>query len=313
MTNITNFNSSANINQLNTDYRAEIVALNLIKIYKEVDQIVLKRLGNNNRSFKKDVDKVSTKFNDFDETTVVIETFRESIYDYLPEGIFHPPTLGKAYDNIDQIITQIKKQKEIETDARTFFEPFELAGYYTELGVLHLENQYDIIEESNILVETISGLWSLLAELDIHTARVFIYLLPFFHAVRGNKQWFEKCLMAFLKVPIKITLAPHVVRNTDTLSAWNTADDQLGVSTVLSGDHPDGQRNWAIHIGPIPYEIIDQYIPQTGLRKLLNRLYEFCIPLNIEVEEEFITKNNEEAFTLSDEGNTSILGYSTFI
>jgi hypothetical protein len=310
----TNLGNGVNFNNLNTDYKAEIVALNLIKIYKEIDQIFLKRLGNSSRSFKKDINSISASVYEFDETTVSIETFRESIYDYLPEGIFHTPTLGKAYDNIDQVVSQIKKQKEIEDNARKFFEPFELETYFAELGALHMENHYDILEESNLLIETISELWPLLSELDTQTARVFIYLLPFFHSVRGNKRWFEKCLMAFLKVPVNITFIPNIIKNTDTISdVVGNVDPQLGISTVLSGDHMDGQRNWCINIGPIPYEVLDQYVPQSGLRKLLNRLYDFCIPLNIEVIEEFITEKDEESFRLSDDGNTSILGYSTFL
>lgn len=303
-----------NFNNLNTDYKAEIVALNLIKIYKELDQIFLKRLGSNNRSFKKDIESISTSVHEFDETSVSIETFRESIYDYLPEGIFHTPTLGKAYDNIDQVVSQIKKQKEIEDNARKLFEPFELETYFAELRALHVENQYDILDESNLLIETISELWPLLSELDSQTARVFIYLLPFFHSVRGNKKWFEKCLMAFLKVPVNITFVPNIIKNTDTVSDFaGNSDPQLGLSTILSGDHMDGQRNWCINIGPIPYDVLDKYVPQSGLRKLLDRLYDFCIPLNIEVIEEFITEKEEESFRLSDDRNTSILGYSTFL
>lgn len=306
--------STININNLHTDYKAEIVALNLVKIYSEANQIFLKRLGNNDRSFKKDVDNIATQAYEFDETTISIETFREGIYDYLPEGIFHTPTLGKAYTNIDQVVHQIKKQKEIEEDARKLFEPFELETYYVELVALHMENKYDILEESDLLTKTISELWTLLSELDTQTARVFIYLLPFFHSVRGSKQWFEKCLMAFLKVPVHITFVPNMIKNTDTVSgAMDNADPQLGISTILSGDHMDGQRNWRINIGPIPYDILDQYVPQSGLRKLLKRLYDFCIPLNVDVVEEFITERKEESFLLSDESNTSILGYSTFL
>lgn len=307
-------NDKVYFNNLSTDYKAEVVALNLIKKHKEIDYVFLKRLGSNNRTFKKDVNKILTKLFDFDETIVSIETYRESIYDYLPEGVFHKPTLGKIYDNIDQIIEQIQVQRKIEEDARKFFEPFELESYFTELAALDLESQYDILDGSYLLKETIAELWPLLDELDPETANIFIYLLPFFHTVRGNKKWFEKCLMAFLKIPVNITFIPNVIKNTDEISiVLESEDPQLGISTIINGNHFDGQQNWCINFGPIPYDVLDQYVPQSNLRKLLRRLYDYCVPLNIEIVEEFTTEKKEESFRLSSEQNTSILGYSTFI
>ncbi len=308
-----NINTQLDYNDLYTDYKAEVVALNLMKYYREVDDIFIKRLGNNNRSFHKDVKNVVPHFYELEEKVVFIETYREGIYDYLPEGVFHPPSLGDIRKGIDNIIAQIQKQKKIEHNARKFFQPFELEVYYMELKALLVECDYDITSHSDLLMDTISELWPLLRSLDRDTARIFIYLLPYFHAVRGNKTWFEKCLSAFLQVNITITFTPNQINDIEEVSGSLVLSGmQLGISSILSGPHFDGERNWAISIGPIPYESLNHYMPQAQLRQLLQIIYSYCLPATIKIEEHFITEQKQESFLLNNKNN-SRLGYSTFL
>src|SRR5699024_3524729 len=185
--------------------RAEILALNLIKYYTCLDEVYLNRLGSNNRTFNKDIDNITSKVYDLGELIVSIDTYREGIYDYLPEGLFHPLSLGDQLSSVENIVKQIKKQKKIEAETRKFFQPFELESYYLSLSALAKENEFDITGNSRLFLETMKDLWPLLDKLDADTAETFIYILPFFHEERGNKSWFEKCMSAFLKITVKIT------------------------------------------------------------------------------------------------------------
>jgi hypothetical protein len=47
--------------------------------------------------------------------------------------------------------------------------------------------------------------------LDKQNAYIFIYILPFFHQIRGDKRWFERCMTAFLQTPVKVTFAPMLL------------------------------------------------------------------------------------------------------
>jgi hypothetical protein len=301
-------------NTLHSDYKAEIVALNLMKYYADVDQVFLKRLGSNNRPFNKDIENISSQVHELGELIVSISSFREGMYDYLPEGIFHPPSLGSYKSRIDNVIVQIQKQKAIETSARNFFLPFELECFFLELNALAKENEFEITDRSELFLNTIKELWPLLDALDKDTAKVFIYLLPFFHTVKGNKEWFEKCLMAFLQVPVQITFVPNQVSDIRAASdAISLSNFNLGISMVLSGEHMDGERNWAVHYGPISYGDIAKYVPYSDLRKLLKILYDYCLPATVEVEEHFIMDKNDHSFLLDKYQDTSRLGYSTFL
>lgn len=301
-------------NTLYSDYKAEIIALNFLKYYKEIDQVFLKRLGSNNRSFNKDIEDISSQVHELGELIVSISSFREGLYDYLPEGLFHPPSLGNHKTRIDDIIGQIQKQKKTEADARNFFQPFELEPYFLELNALAKENEFEITDNSELLLSIFNELWPLLDELDKDTAKVFVYLLPFFYKVKGNKKWFEKCLMAFLQVPVSITFIPNRVKDIKAASdSISLSNFHLGISTVLSGEHMDGERNWAINFGPIPYDEIEKYIPHSDLRKVLRVLYDYCLPATVEVKEHFVLNKNSKSFFLDKQQETSRLGYSTFL
>ncbi|MDR0792033.1 MAG: type VI secretion system baseplate subunit TssG [Chitinophagaceae bacterium] len=303
-------------NDLHTDYKAETVALNLMRFYQDIEQIFFNRLGNNGRPFHKDVKAITGTLQHSEEKTVYIDSFRESIYNYLPEGIFHHPSLGSYHtgSGISNVVFQIQKQKEVENSARKFFHLFEMETWYLELSALLVESEYDFVSNSNLLIEIVKDLWPLLSALDTHTARVFIYMLPFFHAARGNKWWLEKCLKAFLQLPVSISFVPHKIEDiAETSDSLVLSNIRLGISSVLIGSHFDGERNWAIHIGPIPYSDLKHFMPLSNYRKLLALIYNYCIPVTVQIEEYFITNKTENSFTLGKNNDTGILGYATFL
>lgn len=307
-------NNKAAYNHLQTDYKAEIIALNLLKYNKEVDHVMIKRVGGHDRSSSKDIKTVQEEYDEFDEKTVIIETHREGLYDYLPEGLFYPPSLGDVGNDISDIRKKVQRQREVESNARKLFQPFEMEASYTELNALSVENQYDIISEDGILTQTISELWPLINLLDACNAKIFVHLLPFFHAARGDKKWFEKCLSAFLQVPVNVTFVPNQITDiADISESLVLSQIHLGVNSMLSGSHFDGERNWAVHYGPIPYERLRDYIPGTNLRKLLQIIYDYCLPATVTAEENFVTEKKASSFSLADEGNNNLLGYSTFL
>lgn len=314
MTEVLEIGNKTEHNHLETDYKAEIIALNLLKYNKEVDHIFIKRVGGNDRSSSKDIKTVKEEYNALDERTVVIEAHREGLYDYLPEGVFYPPSLGDASSDIDDIRKKIQRQRTIESNARKLFQPFEMEACYTELNALLAETQYNIISESDTLTQTMGELWPLIRLLDAHSAKIFVHLLPFFHSARGDKKWFEKCMSAFLQVPVKVTFVPNQITDiADISESLVLSQMHLGVSSMLSGSHFDGERNWAVHFGPIPYDRLRDYIPGSHIRKLLQTMYGYCLPATVTVEEDFITEKQNTSFYLTDDGNNNLLGYSTFL
>lgn len=304
-----------NYNKLQTDFKAEAVAVNLLKYHRTVSNIFIERVGVNDRAYLKDIKSISSSYLGFDEEVFTIESYREGIYDYLPEGLFHPPSLGASRKNVDTVVREIRKQKRVEDDARKFFRPFELEVFFTEISSLLKESEFDITSNTDALLETVSELWPLIDMLDKQSAYIFIHILPFFHQIRGDKRWFERCMTAFLQVPVKVTFSPNVIdeieKNDDSMLLGNS---RLGVTYIPSGRHMDGQRNWVVNIGPIPYTEMKKYIPASPFRKVLQTLYDYFLPVTVDIEENFVTEKVEYSFSLEDEDrNASRLGYSTFL
>ncbi|WP_312991958.1 type VI secretion system baseplate subunit TssG [Chryseobacterium flavum] len=302
-------------NKLQTDFKAEAVAVNLLKYHRAVSNIFIERIGVNDRAYLKDIKSISSSYLGFDEEVFTIESYREGIYDYLPEGLFHPPSLGASRKNVDSVVREIRKQKRVEEDARKFFRPFELEVFFTEISALLKESEFDITSNTDSLLETVSELWPLVNMLDRQNAYIFMHILPFFHQIRGEKRWFERCITAFLQVPVEVTFSPNVIdeieKDNDSMLLGNS---RLGVTYIPSGRHMDGQRNWVINIGPIPYEEMKKYIPGSPFRKVLQALYDYFLPVTVDVEENFITEKQEYSFSLEDDHrNASRLGYSTFL
>ncbi len=304
-----------NYNKLQTDFRAEAVAVNLLKYHRAVSNIFIERIGINDRAYLKDIKSISSSFLGFDEEVFTIETYREGIYDYLPEGLFHPPSLGASRKNVDTVVREIRKQKRVEEDARKFFRPFELEIFFTEISALLKEFEFEITSDTDTLLETVSELWPLIKMLDPQNAYIFIYILPFFHQIRGDKKWFERCMSALLQVPVEVSFTPNIIdgieESNDSLLLGNA---RLGVTYIPSGRHMDGLRNWVVNIGPIPYHEMKKFIDGHPFRKVLQALYDYFLPVNVDVEENFITEKKEYSFALEDdERNASRLGYSTFL
>ena len=300
------------INELDTDYKAEVVAAALLQQNIDAERIFVKRKGINNRARNKDIINIRKDVISFNEEHIIIETNRESIYNYLPEGIFHSPTLGGLDKNIEDIIEQVRKQKKAEQDGRKFFEPFELETYYTELAALQIENSFD--QNNDQLLNIIKNLWPLLAEIDSENAKIFIYLLPFFHQVRGNKIWFQKLMTAFLEVPVFVTYRINKVDEPEHFEDLLLSKTILGISSLLCGSHSDGNKNWQVNIGPIDSNEIYKYIPGSAFNKLLQTVYDYCVPATVACYQHCITKATKNSFTLSPTYcNENFLGYTTFI
>lgn len=301
-------------NNLETDFKAEVVAKGLLQNAIPFNQLMARRLANNSRSFNKDVKALTLSHFDWDENAVVIETYKDSIYDYLPEGMVHKPNLGSMKNGIENIILEIRRQKEAENNSRAFFQPFEMESFYTLLAATIEESNYDNCNKKNKNIEVIGSLWPLLHSLHPDTAQIFIYLLPFFHQVRGNKAWFEKCMIAFLQLNVTVTFEPNIVDSIEDDDSLLLSNMLLGISSILNGKHTDGERNWIVNIGPIPYTSLKDYLPESKFRSLLKEIYSYCLPATAIVFENFITEKETTSFVLPlGNEDKNFLGFSTFL
>lgn len=312
--NINKIVSEKKYNKLQTDFRVEAVATNILKYHNPEANILIQREGLNDRAYLKDIKNIKSSYFDLDEENIIIETYREGIYDYLPEGVFHPPSLGTSSRNVESVVKEMRRQKVVESNARKFFQPFELEFFYTHVAALLKESEFDSESKKDSLLEFAIEIWPILGKINPESAKTLVNILPFFHEVRGNKTWLEKFLSAFLRVPVEITFSANCIKAQDDkegITALGKA--RLGMTLISMGNHMDGDKNWVINIGTIPYSELYNYIPGNPFRQLLREIYEFFVPVSVKVLENFITEKSENSFQMNRNNNTNRLGYSTFL
>lgn len=304
-------------NKLQTDFKLEAVAANIVRHFCNNGKVMIRRVGINDRAYLKDIKNISVQYNDLDEERIVLETYREGIYDYLPEAVFHPPSLGFNGKNIESVVKEIRRQKVVEKSARDFFQPFELEIFYAEVNALLKEAEiFDSSDTYSSLLEIIADLWPILKKLDRSSAKTFIFILPFLYSVKGNKNWIERFMTYFLGTEVQINFVPNTVdTNEEGSESFRLGGGNLGVTSILSGDHKDGNLNWEITIGAIPHEQIEKYVDGHPFRDLLQEIYDIFMPVNVFVKEKFVVENISQSFTIGKEikNNTNVLGYSTFL
>lgn len=300
-------------NEQDTDYKAEVIAYAIWKKYSELDGVLLKRLGSNNRNFHKDVKQIKVAFLSEKENSISVETYREGLYDYLPEGLFHPPSFKNSRQTIVEVVEQIRQEKKVEQKLRDFFQPFELEVYFSHLKVLALVDCFDGMKQRDQLIQIFEELWPILKLLEDQDARLFIGLLPHLHANRGKKTWVEKCLVALLRIPVCIHFTSSKIAPFDKFHQEVVLGKiQIGLTTVLTEAYWDGANDWTIEFGPLAYEELHLYLEGSPLRTLLQSFYDYCLPVSVAVVETFITLKQEQAFSL-DKTNYCRLGYSTYL
>ncbi len=301
------------VDALQEDFKAELVAVT--KLHREDDftKIVFRRLGANARPHTKDIYEVYERLSVLDSTNqIFIDTFRKSLYDILPENLFHPPTLGGLGKTTEEVILEIQQQQRNEAEARKFFLPFEQEASYVEMQALLIELMFDNKVANNNLLKLFEADWPILKELPPITALAFIYVLPILHEVRGKKNWIEKCLAFILGYPISITERYRTKKIESHTIAFVIGKSSLNLDTNLPGIQYDGLPEWEIKIGPLPEKNIEKVLPGSSFKKLFDLLLNYFIPMHIFTTYSIHSKKQKQTIFSIEPGSTR-LGYTFYL
>ena len=104
--------------------KAEALCAALLEHGYAFDDLILKRLGTFKRSFSNDIEAVSARA-DNTEGRLEISLNRDSLYDRLPEGLFHQPRGKGSGAAVTEMVKEFRRYREEEKEARKFFQPIE--------------------------------------------------------------------------------------------------------------------------------------------------------------------------------------------
>ena len=298
------------LQKMESDFKAEVIATQWLSYEQDVAKFVIERLGNIPRTHTKDVYHSYTDISQVNlDSYTVLQSFRQSIYEAVPENVFHPPTLGGLGKTQEEILEEIKHQRKKENEARTFFKPFEQEAPYLEMQALMLELMFEKKATYDNLYKLFEQGWPVISRLPYDTALSFIYILPILNEVRGKRQWIEKCLTFLTGFPVSIRESYTQETVAKNNGGFVTGVSYLGVNTTFSGALSDGECSWILTVGPVAEPVAGNILPQSGFENLLDVLLEYMAPSNLFIKKRILVMA-EEPTMLTDDPASGRLGFT---
>jgi hypothetical protein len=272
-------------------------------------------VGNKKRSYRKDVNFFKISKGERTEK-IEIEVNRQGIYDYLPEGLFHQPfSSKKGDDNNNQIIEEIKRQRENEKRARMFFLPIENEIFLHRLDLTKLENDLFLnnSESRNKYIDLIKH-WRLSNIFSSSQIVEIIRFFPYLHLFRNKIKYIESCMTKMINYNVQITKVKNlpVKLNDDNLS-WKLGEKDLGLETILSSEVNLYKTKYIVNIGEIIRNDYKKLLPHTENIKIINNLTNLFFSADSLQEINIFASKEENKLILSKEDNESFLGFNSYI
>jgi len=299
-----------------TDYRAEVIAAEMVENGISADQIVILMSGPLKRSYTKDVETIADEISYYDHKEYFsLKTPKEGIYDMLPEGLFHLPNSHTSTKTEKEIIDSIKRRRKEEANARRFFLPFEAAIRHLSVQMALYENELDKRSQYDELIKIFSPHWRIFEYLDTRQANIFIHILPVIHDIRDDHRVIEEIFELIFLLPVHIMLCQPLSKKNNSANLSGLGNSRLGVDFTTGNDTNDGEDEIAINIGPLNNEQFKQFVPGATGSKILGLLCDYLLPVHINAVTELELHEANKITRLPDEENdmNSVLGADTYL
>jgi len=301
-------------NDLFTDIKTEIVAAGLIEQGYDPNRILITREGASRRNWNKDIEDLYLEFSQFDlKDYLHIKSNRASIYDILPEGMFHKTSQNRLQRDKEDVIDEIKLHRREEFFARRFFQLFEVEiDSQTTKAYVH-EAKYDKKISNNEFTNIFLSYWPILRLLKREQAIFFLHTIPLLNKIRNKFEEAAEAMSLILDTPVKIE--PVKIQHKDEGNEINSnlGNNRLGIDWVLGNSFDDGLFDIKVTLGPLCGEEMRNYLGEENGSKILDYLCRLLLPGNVFVIKDYIIVQKEAQFRLSDENYTSYLGINSFL
>lgn len=298
-----------NLNNFDTDYKAAVLAAELVEAGFDLDLLFIWPAGSSRRNFSKDVQAVEwhTPANGL-RSMLCIKSSREGLYDMLPEGLFHQPVPYSSTRTTEEIIDQIKRYKEEEKQARKFFLPLEAEINRFRILIEMRENKIDKKNIYDDLLKIFHPGWEIFSLLDQQQANIFLHMLPFLHEAKSDLGKLTHLLQLLLQMPAEISFEPAGAQHAAPGS--RTGECTLGVDMICGEYFDEGDEAMVIRIGPVSAAAALQLFPGERLEKIVRWLVAYFVPAETTVHLQTDILPEERRAVLNE---AAVLGYTAFL
>jgi len=298
------------INEIPIDLRVEVVVADILQSGFVATDIFVRPVGIFKRRFNKDIDSAEVvEFNNHQQA-VFVKTPRESIYDMLPQILFHnPPSRNSlALKSASSMIEDYKIRVQEEKEARRFFSAYEIEFYKQRISnAMYEQKLTDSISYKMDNAEFLSY-WGLPKIFNNRQKGILFYLFPVFHKIRGVIPYMQQVYEMILNqnIIIEKTHSDKLEFNKHISCLGNM---RLSADSCLSGGYNNFLDTFVIRVMDVLPEKIADYLPGTSNIRILEKLNDYFIPFFCETEITILAKQNP--FMLSEANKNSCrLGYS---
>jgi len=290
------------------DARAEMILTELLAGKVDMDQILIRPQGLHNRPFKRDIYAVQTSGNRFKR--IEFQLSREGLYDYLPKGMFFPLKDSSPRLSASQMTDNVRKNKIITDNARTFFTPFD-----TVFNMARVEAEQqgrtlsDIVGEGNF--GPLGIIWELPAEMSLREKGLLIMLLPFSRTIGSKPELLSGLYSLFFNTSFTVS-APRLNTTYDPCEGAPLNDCHLGYSSVLGGNVSSIQSEVEIKYELNSTAEADLFAPDERNDQLLNYLNGLFLLADSEIIKQPDMAKIKNHYILDDDQKI-ILGYSSYL
>jgi type VI secretion system (T6SS) VasB/ImpH family protein len=302
------------INELPLDLRVEIVIGDIINSGYHATDLFIRPAGLFQRKFQKDILKAEVIEFKNHQQAVLVNTSRESLYDMLPEVLFHNPPAknSKVFKSVRDMIDDYKRRVTEEKEARKFFMLYEIEFYRQRIANAMQERHLaDAVSYSMDDTEILSY-WHLPEFFDNRQKGILFYLFPVFHQIRGALDYMQEVYRLVLKETITIERNDCMQELHYDNTALTLGNMILSSDTIIGKSYHYYYPSITVKAGPLSKEQIYDYLPGGKNIRILKKLNEYFIPLFCEAEIKIETVKNAWVLN-SNEKNESRLGYSMYL
>lgn len=222
--------------------------------------------------------------------TVVLN--ENSLYDFLPEGLFHQPQIG-VEKNTKQYVSEHIRYKEEERAARLFFAPFDefILGAKVNINLLS-ERWRSQLHEDELAIQ--AALYDLSWALSKPHLAVLISVLNEVNNHTSATSKLELLIHRLYNLEAKVTACTSVYFPTEYCH-----DILLGFNSILSQDSGVALNQWRVCIQLESIATYEEYQNDVQKKEILAIATDRWLPLGTELVWQWETNNIEAAIESS--------------
>lgn len=298
-----------------TDIRAEVLVSGLREQEYDPERTLILRQGDARRGFSKDIEMLRSEYSQYDLTDYLyIYVNRKSLYDELPEGLFHQHIYQKDRNSKEEILDEIRIHREEEFFARRFFKPFEITVDHMSVDFQHKERKMDKMNIHQDFVNAFTKQWPILRYFPLRQAVMFIKMLPFLENITNSLEKISQSMSILLDVPTLVKRGNKAIVVVDEISVPPLGKCILGENFISGNQFDDGSFRILMEVGPISAHKMSTFLPGSNNDRILRSLMDMFLPADKEIEVQYIIDQEDAIFKLESKDDVgSFLGISTYL